>query len=195
MAKPSKSDRLAFNIGQVTLKYNDIQFWFFWLFRALMHEAFYLAHPTFFSIKSDRGQRDMVRFLAMERLKEYPDDLKKLSTYVERANQFGGRRNDILHAMWDYERPGADPKVHFPLHNRLIGKDAEHEITALMRDLCAFEIELFEFFEKVRDTLQDDSERYTRKLVYEAFAKGLQPPPRDQEAKPRGPRNGRKGSR
>lgn len=194
MPRLSKSDHLAYSIGLVTLKYNDVQFWFFLIFQSMMHRALYLAHPTFFSVKSDRGQRDMVRSLAEERLKEYPALRKALGGFIERANRLGGRRNDVLHAMWHYEEPRKPPSVRLPLHNRLAGKDWEAALNELLHDLRDLEDEVWPFYRKIRDTLETAETNSTRKRLAEAFAKGLQPPTQDQEAKPANPRNGRKGT-
>lgn len=194
MPKLSKNDRLAYNIGKITLKYNDVQFWFFLIFRSLMHEALYLAHPTFFALKSDRGQRDMVRFLAKERLKEHSALLKDLEAFIERANQLGGRRNDALHAMWDYDLPRKTPTVRLPLHNRLVGKNAEDSMLTLLSDLETLENEIFPFYKNVKDTLRAESAEKARRSVAEAFARGLRPPDQGPAAKAVSPRSGRKGS-
>jgi hypothetical protein len=194
MPRLSKSDRLAHSIGLVTLKYNDVQFWFYLIFQTMLHDALYLAHPTFFSVKSDRGQRDMVRNLATERLKEYPIFLKALCGFIERANKLGGRRNEVLHAMWNYEDREQTPNVRLPFHNRLIGQDADKALSALLAELQALETELWPFYANVRDTLRRAAASSTRRLVAEAFAKGLQPPPQDREGKPASRQNGRKGS-
>ena len=194
MPRLSKSDRLAYNIGKITLKYNDVQFWFFLIFQALMHDAIYLAHPTFFALKSDRGQRDMVRHLAAERLKEYPGFLKRLEKFIERTNTLGGRRNDALHAMWNYEFPRQAPTVRLPFHNRLVGKDVDVSMRALLGDLEALENELYPFYAEVRDALRARAKLDARRVVLEAAAKGLRPLPPDQGATATSPRSGRKGS-
>lgn len=194
MAKLSKIDRLAHYIGHVTLQWNNVQFWYFILFRTLLHDATYTAHSVFFAIRTDRAQRDMLQHLASLELEHHAELLGELKALIERGNQLAGRRNDALHAMWDFGKRGVAPHVHMPFHSRLHGKDAEEEFIGLLRKIEVLEYDLWTFYKKMGAVIRAERSHSTRKLVFQAFAEGLRPPARGQAGKAKTRRNGRKDS-
>lgn len=189
----SEPDLLAYHIGRVTMRWNDVQFWFYAAFQRMLRGSG--ARAVFFAIRTDRAQRDMVRELASDMLKDWPDLLAELNARIEDANQLAGRRNDALHAMWDYGPSGDKANVHLPLNNRLKGKDAVTELTALYEQLGALETKLVPLVFRIRDALKRRSKQDARRLVAEGFAKGLRPPEPTPNQKTKGPRSGRKGTR
>lgn len=181
----SEPDLLAYHIGRVTMRWNDVQFWFYAVFQRMLRRPG--ARAVFFAIHTDRAQRDMVRELATDVLREWPDLLKELNARIEDANQLAGRRNDALHAMWDYGPRGDKANVHLPLDNRLKGKDALTELTALYEQLGALETKLVPLVFRIRDTLKRRSKQDARRLVAEGLARGLRPPEPSQSRKAKGP--------
>ncbi len=175
MTKLSKADQLALHIGRVTIEWNNVQFWFFILFKTLLHNATYTAHSIFFSIRSDRSQRERVKNLAIQELENHATYLKELNKLIKTANQLGGRRNDALHSMWEYGERGTKPRVYLPLNNRLYKKDAETEFAELLKQLRLLQDLLISLEKRIEKTLNEERRLETRKMLAEAFVKGLRP--------------------
>lgn len=193
MPKLGKIDRLAHYIGHVTLQWNNVQFWYFILFKTLLLDLAGPAHSLFFSAKSDRGQRDMLQHLAAFEMENHPDLLAEMIALIERGNKLAGKRNAILHAMWNFGKRGVPPSVHLPRHNRLHGKDAEEEFIDVLNSLVALESDLIAYEKKMSAIIRAQRAGETRKVILQAAAKGLRPQPQGPTGKAKTRRSDRKG--
>jgi hypothetical protein len=127
-------------IGRVSVQWNNCQFWLFMMFETILDRS-PNAETIFFAVRSDRGQRDLVK----EVIRNHPDFDSSvrdgLCKTIEKFEGLAGARNDILHAMMLLKR-GAKARVMFPTRNRFHKRDIKKELRALQEKLLYLESEL-----------------------------------------------------
>lgn len=128
-------------VGRATVAWNTLSGAIYAHFKLLSELDDQTAKALFFTITSDRSQRDMVGQLIDKKLKpEYPALAKKGRSLLGRADGLAGKRNDILHVVYVDE---LTPHKVSQLQERghLKGKtgasliDAIHEFTIACLDL------------------------------------------------------------
>ena len=185
------SDQLIYHIGQVTVGWNDVQFWFYAVFRKMLPDP--RAEAIFFAIRTDRAQRDIVRELAENYLSDHPKLLAELKTKIEEANQLAGRRNDVLHAIWNLDPAAAAPEVLLPKKNRMKGKNVLQEINRLNEDLRKLEMALVDITNRVESFVRQKSAKLAQTVVYEAAIKALQPSKKTSKSRAKDQRDRHRG--
>ena len=73
------------------------------------------AQDAFFTLKSDRAQRDMALAAGTTALAEHPALLERFKATLEKINDLAGERNAAVHTMWaiDWQYWGG-PSFYFP---------------------------------------------------------------------------------
>lgn len=97
---------LAREVGALTIAWNDMQFGILSLFTAVVPYDSALAEVMFFSIRSDRAQRDMVAAVVRSEVGGCDPQLaEKIVRKIADIEKKAGLRNDAIHAMWmlDFE--------------------------------------------------------------------------------------------
>lgn len=93
--------RVPLTVGRATVAWNTVSgevFEHFHLLSGMDEDA---AKATFFTVASDRSQRDMVGRLIDLKLKpEYPALAKRGKSLLGEADKLSGKRNDILHVVF-----------------------------------------------------------------------------------------------
>ena len=135
-------EKIAPLVGQVTIDWNHVQFWIFCIFWELLEVGFVTADALFFSMKSDRGQRDATSRLI--KVSTISGDLKTtLGDLIERTNKLSGRRNDIIHAMIFVWKPSEAPVIFGSSSPRLSKKaDVEVELAELIQEIGTLSLDL-----------------------------------------------------
>ena len=135
-------EKIAPLVGQVTIDWNHVQFWIFCIFWELLEVGFVPADALFFSIRSDKGQRDATSNLI--KVSKIPSALKKtLSDLIKRTNELSGRRNAIIHAMIFVWEPSEAPVIFGSSSPRLSKKaDVEVELAELIKEIGTLSLDL-----------------------------------------------------
>lgn len=93
--------RVPLTVGRATVAWNTLSgevFEHFSLLSGMDHEA---AKAVFFTVASDRSQRDMVsRLFAMSLAPHSPNLAKRGKSLLGDADKLSGKRNDILHVVF-----------------------------------------------------------------------------------------------
>ncbi|MDP1730524.1 MAG: hypothetical protein Q8L54_04955 [Devosia sp.] len=93
--------RVPLTVGRATVAWNTLSGCIFDLFSMLSEMGTDAAKATFFTVASDRSQRDMVSNLVELRIgKLNPKLAKDAQTLLGEANKLAGKRNDILHVVF-----------------------------------------------------------------------------------------------
>lgn len=95
-------DKLALAIGKVTIAWNGAHETLFDIFHRVTAMTPDAADAVFFSIKSDRGQRDLVRKAAAVILSNSgrASELQELTAYIKELDRMAEKRNTSIHTMW-----------------------------------------------------------------------------------------------
>jgi hypothetical protein len=129
-------NELAPLIGHMTIEWNDIQATVFMIFHALMGTEINKSISIFFAIKSDTAQRDITLSLVREVLSRYSTLVSGLVTLFGAINKTAGRRNDFIHAIWQFPAgEGEFARVWLDVRRRLSGRDPKVEIESLRNDI------------------------------------------------------------
>ena len=94
---------LEATVGAAMLAYNDLAHEIFLIFRTLTKMTHGRAEIVFFSIKSDKQQRDLVRALAKVELASEEALLDGLKKALDAVESIAKIRNDAAHSIWGYE--------------------------------------------------------------------------------------------
>jgi hypothetical protein len=94
-------DAVPTAVGRAAIAWNNLHFSIFQTFIALSDLDSKEAATIFFTIKSDRSQRDIVTGLIELRLKPLDKKLaKQLNSVLGVVNALAGKRNDTLHVVY-----------------------------------------------------------------------------------------------
>lgn len=166
-AKALFPHRVPLSVGQATIAWNTLAGSMYDLFSLLSEMDAASAKAVFFTVMSDRSQRDMVSALVETRLKpRYPKLAKKAQHIIGEANKLSGRRNDILHVVFEDSQ---SPQKVKQLHERGHLKDKSG--TALTEAIMEFAIAALEIAveaTKLRSQIQA-TPHYHRKALAEAL--------------------------
>jgi hypothetical protein len=90
------------HVGRATIAWNTLSGAVFDVFHLLSGADEETAKSVFFAVASDRSQRDMVTNLIELKLASTRSSLAKRGRkLMDRANGLAGKRNDILHVVYD----------------------------------------------------------------------------------------------
>ena len=87
-------------IGSVVIAYNKVQWVISVLFVALSGMPAEEARDIFFTLKSDRLQRDITLAAGKTALAGHPALWERFETTLEKVNELAGERNAAVHTMW-----------------------------------------------------------------------------------------------
>jgi hypothetical protein len=104
-----KLKEFASIVGDVNMSWGDCQFFIYVIFARLMAGDIHRAEAIFFSLKTDRAQRDVTGALGKLVLKNHPDLQTRLSKLIGNLETLAGERNDVIHAMWGVQL--GEPKL------------------------------------------------------------------------------------
>lgn len=108
------TDEIAHDIGKATVAWNDIQFAILQIFLTVVPGPREDAEARFFSLRSDRGQRKLVRKAVEQTVP--PVDTWLAERILEVLDKLDGiesdRRNAAVHAIWMIDLPTQQPVIY-----------------------------------------------------------------------------------
>lgn len=125
---------LATEIGHVTIEWNEIHFYVFDIFVELVG-SYIRASAIFFSLQSDRAQRDATAALAKTIYVPTDELSKQITTVLNRISAAAFRRNDLIHAMWEIDHAEQLASVMSISKPRLSNKDLREELKSFREHL------------------------------------------------------------
>jgi hypothetical protein len=143
------TDDLAPLVGKATIAWNDLQFAILSIFFTVLPCPRELSEALFFSIKSDRAQREMVR-AAVEHVVAPIDAMlaKKITDlFVKIEKKQYKRRNSAVHAMWMIRLETQEPAIYQEkdhLSKKGSLKEIKKELEAMTVDFMEIANDLFE---------------------------------------------------
>jgi hypothetical protein len=153
---------LVTKIGKITLAWNDLHLFIFAIFWRLNSNNAMRSSAIFFSVQADRTQRNMTGALVKLELEQVPELRDATIDILNEIGKTAGRRNDIVHAMWDFESDfeKGTASVFAPSSPRLSKKRLGEELDKLYADLVELGLKLgaikkqIDEFWKLRESLQ-----------------------------------------
>jgi hypothetical protein len=153
---------LVTKIGKITLAWNDLHFFIFAIFWRLNSNHALRSSAIFFSVQADRTQRNMTAALIKLELEQVPLLRDAAIAILNEIGKTAGRRNDLVHAMWDFESDWerGTATVFEPSSPRLSKKRLNEELDKLYADLIAIGARLrtikkqIDEFWKIRERFQ-----------------------------------------
>jgi hypothetical protein len=124
---------LVSKIGRITLHWNDLHLTIFSIFWRLNSDHAVRSSAIFFSVQADRTQRNMTAALVKLELESVPMLRDNTIGVLDEIGKLAGRRNDVMHAMWDFDTENA--KVFAPSSMRLAKKRLGEELDSLYEEL------------------------------------------------------------
>ena len=141
-------------IGRVNIIWNDLHYVIFEIFWLLLRRDSVAATALFFSTQSDRAQRKMVASLAKARFGEGSNEANLIISTLELANKLAGRRNDVIHAMWDWAHPDG-LSVIAESSKRLARKDWRRELENLHEEIAGAALKIADLLEALIPTVPE----------------------------------------
>lgn len=115
---PVEKRTLQQAVGEMTVLWNHCQAMVFSIFFHSLGADLPKAQSVFFSIPSDRGQRNAARKL----LQSSPSDFAtRADDAIHDLGELGDLRNAFIHAIWDFSRQSADATSWLGVWNKRLG--------------------------------------------------------------------------
>jgi hypothetical protein len=95
-------------IGTLTVEITHMERSISELFGVIMGIHFFLGETIYFTVNSAIARMDIVKNAAPMVLTKFPEDLKKVEKFIERAKAAMGKRHAIIHSFWTLAEHGED---------------------------------------------------------------------------------------
>ncbi len=95
-------------IGTLTVEITHLERAISEMFSAIMGIHFFLGEAIYFTVNSGIARMDIVRNAAPLVLFKFPDDLKTVNKFIERAKAVMGKRHAVIHSFWMLSEKGED---------------------------------------------------------------------------------------